>query len=163
MLRANEQRGDRLVLDLYDKVDKEAAPTVKKSVENSSRRDIVIAIDAGHGGKTRAPAGPVACVKKDVVLGIAKRLARLVEREPGFKPFMVRSGDYYLHLRKRMRPARPGPGRPVRIYSRRRVHFTQGQGHKRLRPLPARRIEHVREAPGPAGERRRPGRRRQSQ
>jgi len=46
-LKANDKAGDRLVLDLYDKQAKTAA--VKKSVKQSAKRDIIIAIDAGHG------------------------------------------------------------------------------------------------------------------
>lgn len=101
VLKANEQRGDRLVLDLYDKDRQESAPSVKKSVENSSRRDIVVAIDAGHGGEDPGALGPGGLREKVVVYGISQRLEKLIEREQGFKPFMVRSGDYYLPHKKR--------------------------------------------------------------
>ncbi|MDJ0879141.1 MAG: N-acetylmuramoyl-L-alanine amidase [Halieaceae bacterium] len=101
VLRANEQRGDRLVLDLYDSAREEAAPSVKKSVQTSSRRDIVIAIDAGHGGEDPGALGPGGLREKHVVMGISNRLKAMVEREPGFKPYMVRTGDYYLGHKKR--------------------------------------------------------------
>ena len=55
-LKANEQAGDRLVLDLYDQQTK--AAEVKKSVKQSARRNIVIAIDAGHGGEDPGALGP---------------------------------------------------------------------------------------------------------
>ncbi len=106
VLKANEQRGDRLVLDLYDKVDKDSAPTVKKSVATSVRRDIVIAIDAGHGGEDPGASGPGGIREKHVVLGIARRVETLFEREPGFKPVLLRTGDYYVGLRKRRELAR---------------------------------------------------------
>ncbi len=101
VLKANEQRGDRLVLDLYDKERRESAPSVKKSVENSARRNIVIAIDAGHGGEDPGASGPGGLREKDVVMGIAQRVKALFAREPGFKPYMVRTGDYYVGHKKR--------------------------------------------------------------
>jgi N-acetylmuramoyl-L-alanine amidase len=54
-LKANDQAGDRLVLDLYDEAGR--ATTVKKSVSQSAKRDIIIAIDAGHGGEDPCSAG----------------------------------------------------------------------------------------------------------
>ena len=101
VLKANEQRGDRLVLDLYDKVGAESAPTIKKSVDQSARRDIVIAIDAGHGGEDPGASGPGGLREKDVVMGIARRVESLFQRESGFQPVLIRSGDYYVGLRKR--------------------------------------------------------------
>lgn len=101
VLKANEQRGDRLVLDLYDKGREEGAPSVKKSVEHSVRRDIVIAIDAGHGGEDPGASGPGGLREKQVVMGIAQKVNDLFQRDTGFKPYLVRSGDYYIGLRKR--------------------------------------------------------------
>ena len=71
-LKANEQAGDRLVLDLYDKEAKVAA--VRKSVKQSAKRDIIIAIDAGHGGEDPGALGPRRVREKDVVLAIAREL-----------------------------------------------------------------------------------------
>jgi N-acetylmuramoyl-L-alanine amidase len=101
LLKANERRGDRLVLDLYDRDRKVESPSVKKSVASSARRDIVIAIDAGHGGEDPGASGPGGVLEKSVVLGIARRVQKLFEREPGFRPELIRTGDYYLSLRKR--------------------------------------------------------------
>ena len=102
VLKANEQRGDRLVLDLYD-LDpaKSRRPSVKKSVASASRRDIVIAIDAGHGGEDPGASGPNGVREKDVVLKIAKEIQALFKKEPGFRPELVRTGDYYVSLKKR--------------------------------------------------------------
>jgi N-acetylmuramoyl-L-alanine amidase len=105
ILKANEQRGDRLVLDLYDGEQQESAPTVKKSVADSARRDIVIAIDAGHGGEDPGASGPGGLREKRVVMGIAQKVNDLFARDRGFKPYLVRSGDYYVGLRKRRKLA----------------------------------------------------------
>ncbi len=69
-------------------------------------RDIVIAIDAGHGGEDPGAIGPQGTQEKQVVLAIAQKLARLLEREPGMRPVMIRTGDYYVGLRERINEAR---------------------------------------------------------
>ena len=105
VLKANEQAGDRLVLDLYDR-QKASATTVKKSVKQSAKRDIVVAIDAGHGGEDPGAIGPRRRREKVVVLAIAKEVARLFEADKGFKPTLIRSGDYYISLKGRRDLAR---------------------------------------------------------
>jgi N-acetylmuramoyl-L-alanine amidase len=103
-LKANNQAGDRLVLDLYD--EKSGASTVKKSVRQSSKRDIIIAIDAGHGGEDPGALGPKRVREKDVVLAIAKELHALFASEKGFNPQLIRTGDYYVSLKGRRDLAR---------------------------------------------------------
>ena len=103
-LKANDQAGDRLVLDLYDEAGR--ATTVKKSVSQSAKRDIIIAIDAGHGGEDPGALGPNRLREKDVVLAIARELNRLFEADQGFKPTLIRSGDYYVSLKGRRDLAR---------------------------------------------------------
>ena len=100
------QYGDRLVIDLYDK-DLPKAQNVGKSVKTiQHRRNVIVAIDAGHGGDDPGAIGPTRLYEKDVVLGIAKDLAALFNKEPGFKAVLVRKGDYFIALRKRTEIAR---------------------------------------------------------
>lgn len=109
VLIANEQAGDRLVVDLYDRSSGSAGEdtaTVKKSVAQTSKRDIIIAIDAGHGGEDPGALGPKRLREKDVVMSIARELNRLFEADKGFKPTMIRSGDYYISLKGRRDLAR---------------------------------------------------------
>ncbi|HDZ46117.1 MAG TPA: AMIN domain-containing protein [Halomonas sp.] len=70
------------------------------------RRDIIIAIDAGHGGEDPGAIGPAGTREKDVVLEISRRLASQVNNTDGFKAVLVRDGDYYLGLRQRTALAR---------------------------------------------------------
>jgi N-acetylmuramoyl-L-alanine amidase len=105
-LKANAQAGDRLVVDLYDLVRTPAEAKVSKSVTHSSRRDIIIAIDAGHGGEDPGALGPSKLREKDVVLAIARELNRLFEAETGFRPTLIRTGDYYISLKGRRDLAR---------------------------------------------------------
>ncbi|MCC5797215.1 MAG: N-acetylmuramoyl-L-alanine amidase [Methylophaga sp.] len=70
------------------------------------RRDIVIAIDPGHGGRDPGAIGPGGTREKDVVLQISRRLARLVDAEPGMRAFMTRDTDTFITLRQRIQRAR---------------------------------------------------------
>ncbi|WP_156906425.1 N-acetylmuramoyl-L-alanine amidase [Halomonas halocynthiae] len=87
---------------------RQPAPTVQatKAAKPHPRRDIIIAIDAGHGGEDPGAIGPSGTHEKDVVLQMAKRLQRLVDGAPGFKAVMIRDSDYYVGLRQRTQIAR---------------------------------------------------------
>ncbi len=65
-----------------------------------------VVIDAGHGGEDSGAIGPRKTKEKQVVFAIAKKLQRLIRNHPGMKPVMIRKGDYYVGLRKRMEIAR---------------------------------------------------------
>ncbi len=104
LLKASEQYGDRLVIDLYDK--KSTKKVVKHVGQVNNKRDIVIAIDAGHGGEDPGAIGPGMLQEKKVVLAIAKELNTLFAKERGFKPVMIRTGDYFVGLKKRRDVAR---------------------------------------------------------
>ena len=99
---------DRLVVDLEAKkaVTAIVAPVKQIRESGSSKRDIIIAIDAGHGGEDPGAIGPGRIYEKRIVLAIARELERLLKKEPGFQPFMVRTGDYYIGLRERTAKAR---------------------------------------------------------
>lgn len=103
-LKPYQQYSDRLVIDLFDT--KKKAQTKKVTKAAKSNRDIVIAIDAGHGGEDPGALGPAGTREKFITLSLAKELAKLVNKELGFKAVLIRSGDYYLPLRKRTAIAR---------------------------------------------------------
>ncbi len=69
-------------------------------------RDLIIAIDAGHGGIDVGASGFKGTREKDVVLAIARKLEALIEKEPGMRPLMIRDGDYFVSLRNRINKAR---------------------------------------------------------
>ncbi len=108
LLKPTKQYGHRLVIDLSDTRVK-SVPKVARDSTNRSKgvlRDVIIAIDAGHGGEDPGASGPRGTREKHVVLAIARQLERLIKKEPGMRPVMIRTGDYYLGLRKRMEKAR---------------------------------------------------------
>ncbi len=109
VLKPNRQYGHRLVVDLYN-TDQTKVSSKKqrpiKSIDENGLRDVVIAIDAGHGGEDPGAKGRGGTYEKTVVLGIARKLAAMVKKETGMRPVLIRNGDYYLGLRKRMKKAR---------------------------------------------------------
>jgi N-acetylmuramoyl-L-alanine amidase len=116
-LKPNSQYGHRLVVDLYEADSNAGAankktvvgkPVVKKSVADKKEalRDLVIAIDAGHGGDDPGARGRRGTKEKTVVLAIARELAALIKKEPGMRPVLIRDGDYYIGLRQRINKAR---------------------------------------------------------
>ena len=100
LLAPSGKSGHRLVIDLHDKKDK--AKTVKKS----SKRDVIIAIDAGHGGKDPGATGRSGTHEKIVTLQIAKRLEKDINAQRGMTAVLIRKNDRYMRLRDRIGKAR---------------------------------------------------------
>jgi len=108
LLKPNAKYGYRLVIDL-EKVSAStdsAAPRIVKSVNSSQKRDLIVAIDAGHGGDDPGARGPGGTKEKHVVLAMARKLRDMVNKKPGMKAVMIRNGDYYISLRGRTKKAR---------------------------------------------------------
>jgi N-acetylmuramoyl-L-alanine amidase len=69
-------------------------------------RDIIIAVDAGHGGNDPGSIGPSGTFEKNLTLPLAKALVERFNREPGMKAALVRTGDYYIPVNNRTDIAR---------------------------------------------------------
>ncbi len=93
--------GYRLVLDLH-----EPGAATTKTVSKKKLRDVIVAIDAGHGGKDPGATGKGGVHEKTITLQIARRLEKIVNAQTGMRAVMTRTGDYYLHLRERVAIAR---------------------------------------------------------
>ena len=106
LLPHNDTTGHRLVIDLFDKAPTEELRPVLSVDSLEGRRDIVIAIDPGHGGEDPGASGQGGLREKTVVLQIARRLENQLAKIPGFKPMLVRTGDYYVSLKNRRDRAR---------------------------------------------------------
>ena len=107
VLKPNASYGHRLVVDLYP-VEATRTPRVAKSTTDIERaRDVVVAVDAGHGGEDPGAAGKrYRTDEKLITLEIARRVKRLIDQQPGMRAVLTRDGDYYVGLRKRMALAR---------------------------------------------------------
>ncbi len=121
-LAPNQQYGHRLVVDLFDQGSAPTSsvaasappvpvtltqPPPKLTPVPNGKRDIVIAIDAGHGGEDPGALSPVkGQYEKNVTLAISRELQRQINAEKGFRGELVRTGDYFIPLRKRTEIAR---------------------------------------------------------
>ncbi|WP_343348880.1 N-acetylmuramoyl-L-alanine amidase [Pseudomonas sediminis] len=125
-LAPNQQYGHRLVVDLFDQGSAPPAtqtpsiatseppvpvtptqPPPKLTPVPNGKRNIVVAIDAGHGGEDPGALSPVkGQYEKNVTLAISKELQRQINAEKGFRAELVRTGDYFIPLRKRTEIAR---------------------------------------------------------
>jgi N-acetylmuramoyl-L-alanine amidase len=83
-----------------------AAVPVKPEHAPADARDLIVAIDAGHGGDDPGAIGKNGTREKDVVLAIARELFSRVNAEPGMRAVLTRGGDYFIPLRERMQRAR---------------------------------------------------------
>ena len=116
---ANNEKIARLIVDLYEPVfwQKPKQEKIDNLIEVSfdierkrnlktSKRDVIVAIDAGHGGKYPGAVGPNNILEKDVTLLIAKELQRTLQDTDGYKAIMIRDGDNTISLNKRYQDAR---------------------------------------------------------
>ncbi len=107
LLDPTAQYSHRLVIDLYSKSNRQASSLVKHVTDISKpNREVVIAIDAGHGGEDPGAIGKKKTREKDVVLRIARELKKSIDAEPGMHAVLTRDGDYYIPLRERYEKAR---------------------------------------------------------
>jgi N-acetylmuramoyl-L-alanine amidase len=101
LLEPNEAYGHRLVVDL-SLMNKDSVVRRAPQATVDGGRELVIAIDAGHGGDDPGASGPHGVREKNVVLAVARRLADEVEKQPGMRPLLIRDGDYFISHRDRM-------------------------------------------------------------
>ena len=112
VLPPQDGQGHRLVLDLTNatraprQIAAEPAPLVAPVDKAHPKRDIIVVVDPGHGGKDPGAIGSKGQREKDVVLSIAQLLAKRLKREKGFDVKLVRNDDFFVPLRKRVDIAR---------------------------------------------------------
>ncbi len=100
----NARYGYRLVVDLADRSARAIPATAIHAPPRG--RDVVIAVDPGHGGDDPGATGVYGTHEKDVVLAIGRDLAADIDAQPGMRAYLTRNGDYFVPLRERMRKAR---------------------------------------------------------
>jgi N-acetylmuramoyl-L-alanine amidase len=105
LLPPGADQGHRLVVDLSPASGRRAEIRAPGAGDPRGR-DLVIAIDAGHGGKDPGASGKNGVREKEVVMQIARRLAAALEAQPGFRPMLVRNSDAFVSLRERTQRAR---------------------------------------------------------
>ncbi len=69
-------------------------------------KELVVAIDPGHGGKDVGAVSASGVMEKDLTLAVAKELKRQIDAQPGMRAVLTRDGDYFVSLTKRPQIAR---------------------------------------------------------
>lgn len=105
LVKPNGEYGHRLVLDLEVAGEGATSAAPVKRVQPEGR-ELVVAIDAGHGGEDPGALGRGGTREKDIALQIARELAKKVNAEPGMRAVLIRDGDYFLELSDRREKAR---------------------------------------------------------
>lgn len=82
------------------------AATEQAAALLNGQRQVIVAIDAGHGGKDQGAHGPGGTLEKNVTLAVARDLAAEINRQPGMKAVLTRDGDYFIELKRRYEIAR---------------------------------------------------------
>ncbi|MDJ0750295.1 MAG: N-acetylmuramoyl-L-alanine amidase [Woeseiaceae bacterium] len=95
----NAAYGDRLVIDLQR--EGSLAPVKRAAEAYQPGRDIIIAIDPGHGGRDPGTSGRYVH-EKEIVLALSKELARKINAEPGMRALLIRDRDVYVGHGKRV-------------------------------------------------------------
>jgi len=96
--------GHRLVIDLINQP--RVAAVALPVRPTSGEREVVVAIDAGHGGEDPGAVGEGGVLEANIVLQLAQGIARRINRQRGMRALLVRDGDYYVPRRERIGKAR---------------------------------------------------------
>ena len=97
----NETYGHRLVIDLA----LQQAPRPLKVASIDGQRDVVVAIDPGHGGEDPGAVGKAGTREKTIALAVARKLAERINAEPGMRAVLTRDGDYFVRFQDRLKRA----------------------------------------------------------
>ncbi len=103
LLKPSHGKPYRLVVDLMRPEKTHGASALRAQ---RSKQGIIIAVDAGHGGEDPGAIGPHHVLEKNITLAVAKKLARKINAQPGMRAVMIRKGDYFVPLRRRVYLAR---------------------------------------------------------
>jgi N-acetylmuramoyl-L-alanine amidase len=106
LLPPAEKFGYRLVLDLYPKTRPDPVKTVAKVVPPGASRNVVVMIDAGHGGDDPGSIGASGTFEKVITLAVAQELKRVIDKEPGMSAMLTRDSDFFIPLDQRYQKAR---------------------------------------------------------
>lgn len=106
LLPPADKFGYRLVLDLYPATTKSAPVKTVAATVAGNGRNVIVAVDAGHGGDDPGATGASGAHEKDITLAVARELKKLIDRTPGMTGVLTRDRDYFIPLEMRYRKAR---------------------------------------------------------
>jgi len=105
-LKPDGKSGHRLVVDLHATNLSPTPIITSQQQRQKQKKEFIIAIDPGHGGRDPGAIGRKGTREKDVTLAVAKKMKTLINREPGYKAILTRNRDQFVILRNRVKKAR---------------------------------------------------------
>jgi N-acetylmuramoyl-L-alanine amidase len=106
LLPPAEKFGYRLVLDLYPKTRAEPIKSVEKVLPPGTSRNVIVTVDAGHGGDDPGSIGATGTYEKVITLEVARELKRVIDKEPGMSAILTRDSDFFIPHKQRYQMAR---------------------------------------------------------
>jgi N-acetylmuramoyl-L-alanine amidase len=137
-LKPDGKSGHRLVVDLHATRLSPTPIQTSQQERKQRKKQFVIALDPGHGGRDPGAIGKKGTREKDVALSVAKKMKNLVNRTPGYRAVLTREGDRFVSLRNRVKKAREAEA-DIFFAARGLVPQAQRQGRLGLCALPQRR------------------------
>lgn len=105
--KVKSQKSNHVQLASLNPKDLQLIPVAPLSVKPfKGTKELVIAIDPGHGGKDVGAVSASGVMEKDLTLTVAKELKRQIDAQPGMRAVLTRDGDYFVSLTKRPEIAR---------------------------------------------------------
>ncbi len=105
-LQPDGNSGYRLVVDMHADGSDPTPISTSQQQRQKQKKDFIIALDPGHGGRDPGAIGKKGTREKDITLAVAKKLKTLINRTPGFRAVLTREDDRLIKLRNRVKKAR---------------------------------------------------------
>lgn len=67
-----------------------------------AKKEFIVALDAGHGGRDVGAIGPTGVYEKEVTLALAQQMKQVIDQQPGMRAVLTRDRDEYLELKQRV-------------------------------------------------------------
>lgn len=105
-LRSNKDHGERLVVDLHATKLSPTPIVTSQQKARINKKQVIIAIDPGHGGRDPGAIGKKGTREKDITLAVGKKLFKEINRQSGYTAILTRSRDKFIALPSRVKKAR---------------------------------------------------------
>ncbi len=105
-LQPDGNLGHRLVVDILADGSGPTPISTSQQQRQKQKKDYIIALDPGHGGRDPGAIGKGGTREKDITLAVAKKMKVMINRTPGYRAVLTREDDRLIKLRHRVKKAR---------------------------------------------------------
>ncbi|MDN5924053.1 MAG: N-acetylmuramoyl-L-alanine amidase [Xanthomonadales bacterium] len=105
-LKADGHGGYRLTVSMASASAAASSSKSAPALAAVKPRSIIVAVDAGHGGKDPGSIGHDGTYEKSITLAVARKLAAVIDKQPGMRAVLTRDDDRYIPLKRRYQIAR---------------------------------------------------------